>query len=602
MTRRAIVTVVTRNYLAYARPLMRQCARHEPHTDRFVVVADRLPDGYGADVDAHVLHGDELGIERWPRYAFQYTPFELACALKPHAIGRLMDRLGYEAVLYLDSDMAVYGPLTPAWEALEAHGVVLTPHVARPLPDDGLRPHESMFLPTGAYNAGFLGVRNDADGRAFTTWWRSMLARHCILDLPAGLFVDQKWLNMVPGLFSGVAVLRRFGVNAGHWTLSQAVFEHRPTTGVSASNVTVDGDPLLLFHFSGMTPHAPADYLGHQTRTRLDRIPCLAALVERFQHDIMSAGFAECVAWGCETERLLDGTPVKPAWRRAIRREEPAFSDVDDPFDTTARPDLVRRYRRLEPRPRGLRRLFGRHPASLPQAVRPPIEQPWPPDVSESDRRLLARAARFTMTSLERQVALLEAVRYVIRRGVPGDFVECGVWRGGSSMIVAMALEQMGVRDRDLHLFDTFEGMTPPTDADRSLDGVSALSQLNAASKADAESVWCRAGLDDVRDAMASTGYPMERIHLVKGSVERTLPGAAPDAIALLRLDTDWYESTRHEMQHLFPRLSSAGVLLVDDYGHWQGVRRAVDEYFAEQGGCHLMHRIDYTGRMLVKA
>ncbi|MFM8735454.1 MAG: TylF/MycF/NovP-related O-methyltransferase [Pirellulales bacterium] len=251
---------------------------------------------------------------------------------------------------------------------------------------------------------------------------------------------------------------------------------------------------------------------------------------------------------------------------------------------------------------RRLQRLFGGGPSSSPPAIQPPAERSWPPDVSPADRCLLTRAAAFTMTSIERQLALLEAVRYVIRRGVPGDFVECGVWRGGSSMIVAMALNEMGVRDRDLHLFDTFEGMTPPTDADRSLDGMSARSQLHAASKSDATSVWCCAGLDDVRAAMASTGYPMERIHLVKGPVEQTLPATAPEAIALLRLDTDWYESTRHEMRHLFPRLSAAGVLIVDDYGHWQGARRAIDEYFAEHGGCHLMQRVDYTGRMLVKA
>lgn len=248
---------------------------------------------------------------------------------------------------------------------------------------------------------------------------------------------------------------------------------------------------------------------------------------------------------------------------------------------------------------RRLGRLCGRRtgPASPP-----PTRRAWPTDVPAADQAILERVAAFTLTSVERQLALLEAVRYVIRRGVPGDFVECGVWRGGSSMIVAMALHQMGIHDRDLHLFDTFEGMTPPTDVDRSLDGVSARSQLDAASKADAASVWCCVGLEDVREAMASTGYPPERIHLVRGPVERTIPDAAPEAVALLRLDTDWYESTRHEMRHLFPRLSHAGVLVIDDYGHWQGARKAVDEYFAEQGSCYLMHRVDYTGRMLVKA
>jgi len=225
----------------------------------------------------------------------------------------------------------------------------------------------------------------------------------------------------------------------------------------------------------------------------------------------------------------------------------------------------------------------------------------WPADMSPQDRSILQRASTFTMTSVERQVALLDAVRYTVRRGIPGDFVECGVWRGGSSMIIALALLEMGVRDRDLYLFDTYEGMTPPTDADRSLDGRSARAQLDEQSKSDASSVWCCAGIDDVLANMTSTGYPRERIHLVKGPVEETIPGVLPATIALLRLDTDWYESTRHEMLHLFPRLSADGVLIIDDYGHWQGARRAIDEYFAEHGSCHLMHRLDYTGRMLTK-
>ena len=107
--------------------------------------------------------------------------------------------------------------------------------------------------------------------------------------------------------------------------------------------------------------------------------------------------------------------------------------------------------------------------------------------------------------------------------------------------------------------------------------------------------------LEEVRENMASTGYPLERIPLVNGPVERTVPEAAPAAICLLRLDTDWYESTRHELNHLFPRVSPDGVMIIDDYGHWHGVRRAVDEYFLEQRACYLMHRLDYTGRMLIK-
>jgi len=108
-------------------------------------------------------------------------------------------------------------------------------------------------------------------------------------------------------------------------------------------------------------------------------------------------------------------------------------------------------------------------------------------------------------------------------------------------------------------------------------------------------------GQDAVRATLTQSGYPTGRLHFVRGPVETTLPEHAPERLALLRLDTDWYESTRHELQHLYPRLSEGGVLIVDDYGHWEGARRAVDEYFERHPPAPLLNRIDYTGRIAVK-
>ena len=168
-------------------------------------------------------------------------------------------------------------------------------------------------------------------------------------------------------------------------------------------------------------------------------------------------------------------------------------------------------------------------------------------------------------------------------------------------MAAALTLLQAGADDREIYLFDTFEGMSQPTERDRTPDGLSAQQQLDG-DPARAGVVWAVARLDEVRANMVSTGYPPERIHYVKGPVEQTLPSSAPEGpIALLRLDTDWYESTKQELTHLFPRLSSGGILIIDDYGHWEGARQAVDEYFAARGQPFFLHRIDYTGRLLVK-
>ena len=224
-----------------------------------------------------------------------------------------------------------------------------------------------------------------------------------------------------------------------------------------------------------------------------------------------------------------------------------------------------------------------------------------PPDLDPRTVETIRAVRPYTMTSELRLAALCDAVRHVVASGIEGDIVECGVWRGGSMMAVARTLLQLGTEDRQLWLFDTFEGMTEPGDADISLHGESAAALMRSSDREDPASVWCRATLPEVEAALRGTGYDPARMHFVQGRVEDTLPARAPARIALLRLDTDWYESTRHELAHLYPRLSVGGVLIVDDYGHWQGARRAVDEYLEQQGAALLLHRIDYTGRSAVK-
>jgi len=172
--------------------------------------------------------------------------------------------------------------------------------------------------------------------------------------------------------------------------------------------------------------------------------------------------------------------------------------------------------------------------------------------------------------------------------------------RSGLRQAVAHALLARGVSDRDLHLYDTFEGMSEPTEHDKRHDGQSAADMLAASDKT--AGVWAYASLEDVQATMAEAPYPAERIHYYKGKVEETIPGdAIPEQISILRLDTDWYESTRHELAHLYPLLSRHGILVVDDYGHWQGARQAVDEYFAARSEPVFLHRVDYTARLVVK-
>jgi O-methyltransferase len=223
-----------------------------------------------------------------------------------------------------------------------------------------------------------------------------------------------------------------------------------------------------------------------------------------------------------------------------------------------------------------------------------------------ADRRIVERALPYTMTGVARLHALVTAVRYCVRRDVPGALAECGVWRGGSVLAIALTLQELGRTDRDLYLYDTFEGMTEPGEHDVSAFHPPARESWLEAQRR-GELAWSEVlgaaeafGQDAVRELLLATGYPEERVHLVPGTVEETIPAQAPDRLALLRLDTDWYASTRHELEHLYPRLARGGVLIVDDFGHWEGARRAVEEYFAAHPPV-LLNRIDYAARIAVK-
>lgn len=210
---------------------------------------------------------------------------------------------------------------------------------------------------------------------------------------------------------------------------------------------------------------------------------------------------------------------------------------------------------------------------------------------------------QFTMTSIERIYALKCAVKYITKNNINGSFVECGVWKGGSCMMMANTLVENEQSDREIWLYDTFDGMTNPTDEDIEVEtkikGIELLKDLDKTT--DKLNMWAYAPKDLVIKNMKSTKYPEKNIKYIEGKVEQTLSENSPGEIALLRLDTDWHESTKIELEVLYPLLVSGGVLIIDDYGHFHGAKKAVDEYFKSIGEEPLMHRIDYSGRMIIK-
>lgn len=222
-------------------------------------------------------------------------------------------------------------------------------------------------------------------------------------------------------------------------------------------------------------------------------------------------------------------------------------------------------------------------------------------DIDEEDNLIINEVERFTITGKPRIVSLIKAVRHIEKHRIQGDIVECGVYKGGSIMAVLRTLCNLNSFSRNIYLYDTFEGMPPPTNLDTSFEGKSA---AKAYRKKDSfwSHVSCYSSLEEVQNNLNKIGYPFNKIYFVKGKVEDTIPKVKiPERISILRLDTDWYESTRHELNHLFPRLEKGGILIIDDYGHWKGCRKAVDEYFEENKIEMYLNRIDYSCRIGVK-
>lgn len=222
------------------------------------------------------------------------------------------------------------------------------------------------------------------------------------------------------------------------------------------------------------------------------------------------------------------------------------------------------------------------------------------PELSSRDEGYLAKVRALSMTSPIAQWEFIRALRYIEARNIPGDIVECGVWRGGNLVLAGLLRDELKMQ-REIYAFDTFAGMTAPTEHDHKaveeVDTVAKFEQLER----DGHNDWCYASLEDVRSNFSRTVGADAQLKTIRGPVQDTLtdPANLPDKIAILRLDTDFYDSTKIEMEVLYPRLQSGGLLIVDDYGEWAGARKAVDEYFA--GQFVWLQRVTHTVRMMIK-
>lgn len=226
-------------------------------------------------------------------------------------------------------------------------------------------------------------------------------------------------------------------------------------------------------------------------------------------------------------------------------------------------------------------------------------------DIQDEDfAEILEVAAPYCMLtavgSIEVLYSLYANVRHIITHDIPGDIVECGVWKGGMMLLSALTLKRFGDQSRNIYLYDTFTGMPKPGEEDRDWDGNPALKVWQHWTSQ--QKTWgCGGSVDDVRQVVALSGYPMDKFVFVEGMVEDTIPNTMPEKISILRLDTDLYKSTYHELVHLYPRLGIGGFLILDDYGYYHGARKAADRYISENNLDIFLARVHWSVRVGVK-
>ena len=314
MKKTAVVTIVSNNYLHYARTLMQSVALQHPDAERYCVIVDSdMAPAAAIAGEFEAIALPQLGLPFGDDFYFQYTILELNTAVKPWALEHLLDR-GHTEVLYIDPDIYLYRPLEDVLAHLSSGAsIVLTPHMLAPY-DDDRNPTEASIRMAGTYNLGFCAIAERLETRAFLRWWQGKLARDCVVDMANGVFVDQSWIDLVPGMFDNVRILRHPGYNVAYWNLAQ-----RSVTQ-AGNGWLVNGEPLMFFHYSGIDPQNPQNVSKHQDRHDLESVGAVVrGLILDYCQRVVGNGQENYRKLPYGFAKFNDGTPIPGPLRAAYR-------------------------------------------------------------------------------------------------------------------------------------------------------------------------------------------------------------------------------------------------------------------------------------------
>jgi hypothetical protein len=325
----AACAVITRDYLASARVLAESFLAHHPGRRFYLLVLGDLPAGVDPGAGIRTVDVSELDCPWFWEMAVRYDALQLSCAVKPYLVATLFERFGESRVFYFDADIQVLRRLGEAERLLETTDLVLTPHILQPIEPDGRQPDELYILSGGVHNMGFFAIRDSAESRRFLRWWSSRLRAGGGIDLAAGMFLDQRWADLVPALFPSTALLRDPTYNVAFWNLQE-----RPLVA-SPDGLRTDGRPIAFLHFSGLDLDAGAFRETHQTRILAEKGSPLAAAIERYVSLIEAHGHAACRAWGNGLGLFDNGIVFHPLMRRLyLELPEARRLRFGNPFST----------------------------------------------------------------------------------------------------------------------------------------------------------------------------------------------------------------------------------------------------------------------------
>jgi hypothetical protein len=331
---RAACTIVSPNYLPYARTLAKSYLAQHPGQRFFVLIVADLSDPapfLGGGFEAVML--SELGLRDMRGEGMKYDILELNTNVKPAFLRHLLTTHGLDTLVYLDPDIFVYAPLTPVFDALDAGAsAVLTPHMTTPV-WDGKDPGEQDLLYNGTYNLGFIAVSSSEESRKLLDWWDVRCLDAGFSEGRTGLFVDQKWINLVPGLFDAVHISRNAGLNMAYWNLHERALVREDDAYV-VDGLACGRVPLRFFHFSGIVVEDESVLSKHTNRFTLAARPDLTQLFAEYKAAVRAekaaAGGAEKLSYGFDC--LSDGTTVTRLARRLYAAHYERFRGTD-PFD-----------------------------------------------------------------------------------------------------------------------------------------------------------------------------------------------------------------------------------------------------------------------------